>query len=267
MNPRRIFTPGFLVAAGVLLISVIGLQSVLASIGAVLVKKPVPLRQQLWMVDRHIGPYERIHDGEELPREVVAELGTEKYINFVYRDTRKEENEPGSIVTLHVAYYTGTPDAVPHVPERCVAAGGAKAAGYEHYEIELDSPFIQVDDGRVTGINAEGESVDLPDREVPLRVVRFMNTRNAAGGGFNVAYFFVANNAYTAWPEQVRLLAFKLREKYAYWCKVEVRPLGVSDPKAAAEVAGEFLACAMPEIMTCLPDWQAVKAGNWPPSE
>jgi len=42
--------------------------------------------------------------------------------------------------------------------------------------------------------------------------------------------------------------------------------MGINDRQAALQAVGEFLTHALPEIMLCLPDWAAVKAGTFPPS-
>jgi hypothetical protein len=40
---------------------------------------------------------------------------------------------------------------------------------------------------------------------------------------------------------------------------VEVQMIGVADPHQAAERAQAFLSQMMPEIMSCLPDWELLR--------
>jgi len=80
----------------------------------------------------------------------------------------------------------------------------------------------------------------------------------------NVLYFFAANGKYMHTPELVRLNGFDPRDRYAYFCKIEVGVPGVADPDEASRVAEAFLTRMLPEIMACLPDWREVKAGRYP---
>ena len=76
----------------------------------------------------------------------------------------------------------------------------------------------------------------------------------------SVAYFFVANGKFMWLPDQVRLEGFDPRDRFSYYCKIEIGVLGVEDVNAAARRAEDFLAVMLPEIMSCLPDWQALNA-------
>jgi hypothetical protein len=82
-----------------------------------------------------------------------------------------------------------------------------------------------------------------------------------------VGYFFAANGIFMGTTERVRTLVFDVRDKYAYWCKIEVLPLGITNREEAVKAIAEFLSHAMPEVMTCLPDWYEVRAGTYPPTE
>ena len=80
----------------------------------------------------------------------------------------------------------------------------------------------------------------------------------------NVFYFFAANGRFLATPDMVRLQGFDPRDRYSYYCKIEVGTLDVEDPEAALLRSESFLSAALPEIMACLPDWDDVTHGRWP---
>ena len=77
---------------------------------------------------------------------------------------------------------------------------------------------------------SRGQSVRMSSDEVPTRFVRFVAPKAPGAAAqapdriYTVGYFFVANDAYLATPEHVRLKAFDILNRYAYYCKVEVVP-------------------------------------------
>ena len=75
---------------------------------------------------------------------------------------------------------------------------------------------------------------------------------------------FAANGKFLPGPDHVRAQGFDPRDKYAYYCKIEVQVPGASDPELVRQRAGDFLSAMLPEIMACLPDWTDVTEGRWP---
>jgi hypothetical protein len=75
----------------------------------------------------------------------------------------------------------------------------------------------------------------------------------------NVAYFFQANGSYTADPIGVRVLLQDLRQRYAYYSKIELMTQ-MNDSQKSADMMNDFLTQALPEIERCLPDWNKVIA-------
>ncbi len=267
MNWKLVFKPKVIVALVVLLASAGSLNAIVHSLGVWLRKKPIPLAQPLYRMADAQGPYRKIRDEPPLPSDVEKALGATEYITRLYRDTRLAENTSGSVLRLHVAYYTGTVDTVPHVPERCVTASGAQPTEVRTDQIELQSPNLAPgEDGRVAATTALGRRVWLPSESVPLRIITFQH-RQQQTAAFTVSYFFVANHSFVSTAEGVRLQAFNVTDEYAYYCKVEVMPLGINDAEEAGQVVGEFLSHILPELMWCLPDWQKVQAGEYPPNK
>ncbi|MHB1157898.1 MAG: hypothetical protein ACYC26_13805 [Phycisphaerales bacterium] len=268
---NKVVTPSFIVAAMILLISLLGMSAAMRQLGLFLVKQPLPLRRSLDDLADRFGPYvlkERVNGfgggARRLKPEEEDALGTKQYITWIFRDERLRENQPGSLIRLHVPYYTGTIDSVPHVPDRCVVAGGGTAAGFpQQRTVTLASDTIHTVGKQVLADTASG-SVALPGRDIKLTIVTFAQPDDQSKT-FCVAYFFVANNDYVPTPEGVRFKAFNLTDKYAYFCKIEVMPLGIGDVEATEKSVSEFLSYALPEIMLCLPDWAAAQQGRVKP--
>jgi len=250
----------FFGAAGLLLVCAVSFQSAIAAIDGYLIKEPIHLRRGLELLPSVVGPYE-IHEKQaRLSKDMEDVLGTGSYISWVYRDTRKAEGEPGALVRVHVPYYTGTIDTVPHVPDRCFVAGGAQPIARQIESTTINQPRLtQTTDGDLRAMTMAGKLVKLPDDEIPMTVVTFAHPQDKSQT-YCVTYFFVANNTYTATPEGVRLKALNLTDKYAYHAKVEVMPFGAKEPQQTVELTREFLSYMLPEIFLCLPDWEAANA-------
>ncbi|NBB82112.1 MAG: exosortase-associated EpsI family protein [Alphaproteobacteria bacterium] len=266
---RSVVTTRFAVAAALLLISAASLQGVTRWFKLVLIKEPIELRHSLTSMPRRFGDYELVRREPRLPSEMEDALGTDTYITQLYRDRSKALSEPGAVVRLHVPYYTGTIDTVPHVPDRCFVAGGAQPKEKRIEQVRVDSPRIaQTDEGDWQALTVMRHVVALPGGTIPMTFVRFAYAGEASRG-YTVGYFFIANNQYAATPEGVRLKAFNLVDRHAYYCKVELQAgsgardeegevhlvSGVSTPASAKALMADFLAAALPEIMFCLPDW------------
>lgn len=261
---RQALTPPFLVAAAVLATSAVGLGWVIRSFDLFMLKEPLPLRRELHDIPERFGPYLLHNQEPDLTPDIEAVLGAQAYITREYRDTRLEEKAPGALIRLHLAYFTGTPDLILHVPEVCYVAGGAQHADIQQVELALESPEYFSDEGGGLRVrDAAGSVQRVPEAKVPMRVFDFF----PRGGtdAVTVAYFFMANGKFMGSPERVRTLAFDIRDRHAYWCKIEVLPLGVAGREEALAVMQEFMAYALPEVLACLPDWHEVKSGIYPP--
>jgi hypothetical protein len=74
-----------------------------------------------------------------------------------------------------------------------------------------------------------------------------------------VAYFFHTNGTFQASPLGVRVKLQDLRERHAYYAKVEVMTL-VSNADKSAKVMTDFLSEALPDIYRSMPDWSKISA-------
>ncbi len=302
MNWGKIFNPSFIVAAVVLLVCFASLEALLAALGAVLEKKAVPLRLQLNHLPDTFGPYTIHTDAkgnkskqgpENTPREMIDELGTTDFITWTYRDTERKPGEPGWLIKLHVAYYTGIVDTVPHIPEHCTIATGAEIKDTSHPNIQLHTPSLTEKDdqwwvrsvslaplqyrtarqeARFKAIFPHNNQVRLPDNKLQMRLVYFIAPNHPP---FCELYFFVANGKFRANAMEVRSASFNLQDEYSYYCKIQITPtkiennllVGLSDQAQAVELTQRFLSYALPEVMLCLPDWHEVQSGRYPLSD
>jgi exosortase len=248
--------------AGVLAMSVLGLTAVVKATKVVMIKDPIELRQPLYRIPPQVGTWVRVQDDPALSEEMLDALGTRSYISRIYRDTGAAPGQPGATVKLHVAYYTGTPDTVPHVPERCFVAGGLQAVDEGTTRITLQGDrYIPQGDGYRTRSQVEPHEVYLPDKRIDATVFTFASANDPTAQA-NVIYFFSANGKFLATPEGVRLKGFDPRDRYSYYCKIEVLLPDVADVTTASSRTSAFLSEVLPEIVACLPKWDDVKAGG-----
>lgn len=264
-----------------LVLGVVTIPVVIAQLEIYLRKEPVPLVRPLNNVNDSLGDWRRARDddGKALPdtqfgAEMIEGLGTSLYLD------RMIESK-GRRINLHVAFYTGMIDDVPHVPERCWDANGlSMSIPPTIHDLELDIEGASVDGSPVNRATGEpyplvmvddigGEvPVHLPVGQPRITVTQFdPNDRTPklkqVGG-----YFFIANGRMAPSAKDVRMLAFDPSERYAYYCKVQltyVSSLRNGDDSDAVvqeflEIAEDLLPELLPEVMKCLPDWPEIEA-------
>jgi exosortase len=237
--------------------------------GEIFIKLPVPLRHSLILIPDQIGTWKG-EDEPPLPPEIIEALGTDRYLSRIYEDHGWPEGQPGRFARLHVAYYTGTMDTVPHVPDRCFVAGGiaGEATGLRTIRVTGDYVPDPVHGGYKHPVIARQGSglfpfARVPQTEFETTYFTFRDPRSQRRE--NVLYFFVANGKFLPTPDHVRASGFDPRDRYSYYCKIEVQLFGVSDLDLASQRAESLLSAVLPEIMACLPDWVEVTEGRWPP--
>ena len=248
---------------GILLMGVIGLNAAVGATQTVLIKEPVPLRKGLYLLPKKVGSWEMFKDHGRVSTEQEEALGTREYISRIYRDVTQPDGVPGSYVELHTAYYTGTPDTVPHVPDRCFVAGGARGTTSRGTLLLTGPQYHKEASGWSAKSKLLSAPVHLPQTHIDSTMFTFSHPE-APSRYHNVAYFFAANGKYLRSPDLVRFHGFDPRDRYSYYCKIEVRVYDIKDPQQAVERASSFFSAMMPEIMACLPDWVEVTEGRWP---
>ena len=244
------------VVAGVLTTTLTSFSAVLRLNQIVLIKEPIDLRRPLYGLPKVVGTWKRTSEST-MSDEIVQELGTTQYINWQFTDKSRSSNQPGSSVWLHIAYYTGVGSTVPHVPDRCIVAGGGEGVDVPLIDIQLDGPqYRKTELGYAAPSQREPAGVTIP--KLDFKATDFRYRFRSQEQVHSVVYFFISNGKILPTPDFVRLHAINPRDRFTYHCKIELGLYGISDPQVAAKQASKFLSVMLPEIMACLPDWHEV---------
>ncbi|MDB5174760.1 MAG: hypothetical protein JWN51_3533 [Phycisphaerales bacterium] len=284
--------PAFLIAALVLGVSAVGLNSAAGFLQLHFKKIAVPLRVRSLKegLPSEIGTWVQVSSDQSIDSEQVQVLGTSEYVfrDYVNTASRKisrsdidalknasageraravadfQQRDPSAVIRVAVTYYTGMVDTVAHIPERCMVADGFEVTQFADKELAL------------------GNYPNFRPRTVTLRFLSFADQTGApdAAGhagvrriARNVGYVFHCNGGYENDAYGVRLRLQNLRERYGYYAKVELMtaaPVALSfqgDDNAAAAINDrneslvamrDFLAAGLPQLEKCLPDWEAL---------
>jgi exosortase len=233
--------------------------------------EPVPLRRSLSLVPSSVGGWKSVQD-VQLNAAMIEQLGTPTYLHRLYVE---DVDRPIKALQVHLAYYTDQIDAIPHVPDRCLVAGGFVQRSAEPVNVPIvavsaswqDDPIYTLDGvpypiAMVQDV-ATDDIVDvrMPTGEPLVRHMEFVDPQRP-DRRVHAGYFFIANGRWKPTPAGVKLAAFTGGDRYAYYCKVQILSDGDSGYDQAAFFADiePFLAAIMPEIMRSLPDWSEVTA-------
>lgn len=265
--------------------SSVGMGVAISAYGIHLKKKPIyaPDGKLVSSLPPETLNWKRVGSDKVSSPEIVEVLGTENYLSRTY--VRKDSLASRKIeIELHVAYYTGMIDTVPHVPDRCfVGSGMVMTRGGVRVPMKLDdSKWSKEEDvppelaghiwytNLVNQFGARAGRVRLPrdPQNIELRVSEFAADGLPGvpkGTKLYAGFFFIANGGTTPEAESVRLLAFDLKDEYAYYCKVQFTSADVGSPEELAEQSASLLNDIMPDLMQCVPDWVEVQRGTYPP--
>lgn len=258
----------------VLIASAVGFRASVSSLNLYLRKEAVPLRESLDTIPTKIGRWKRIGTDSRLGEAMVESLGTRFYLDRHYAIDGNPDN---GVLTLHIAYYTGMVDAVPHVPERCWGAAGLSMVTQPRAILmPIDKSKWDLESGpknKVTGeiypvvsvldpVTRRKESVFLPIGETEMSVTVFQDEQNPklhlVGG-----YLFIANARLTSSPYVVKTFAFDLSSRYSYYCKVQCSMLLSESEEVVekwTELTADLLSEILPILMRRLPDWTLIEA-------
>lgn len=274
--------PAFVAGVAIMLVSAATLNVAVAAMGVHLRKQRIdpPDNRRVSAIASETASYQRVGQDVVMSSEVVDELGTTNYLTRSYALKNAAKDQPNPRMELHLAYYTGMIDTVPHVPERCMTGAGWQIVGLSRrVPLKLDPSSWQVDQtvseklrGKVLTApfdpayskDTSTERIRLPFEPDTIEIQSSEFTgprgmRQVAG------YFFIANGGHTALAEGVRAKAFNLTDDYAFYLKVQVTSQQVASPEDLAEHASRLLGELLPEIMRCVPDWIEVQQGRYPP--
>ncbi len=262
----------YAVGLAILVVGALGFRAAVAQLNLYLMKEAVPLREGLDSIPTKLGQWSRVGKDARFDDALVEELGTKQYLDRTYVLNGNPKN---GVMALHIAYYTGTIDAIPHIPERCWAVHGLEMTREAiSVPLRLDMTKWLQSSGPVnlaTGlpyrtavvrdpVTAELDRVTMPLEDVSMRVLEFQdpaNPRRRQVGG----YFFLANGRTTSSALGVRGIAFDLTNRFAYYCKVQFTMSGsVEDPDGTLVPIFErevrvLLGELLPHLMKRLPDW------------
>ena len=265
---------GALVA--IVVASAVGFRAAVGLLNIYLRKESVSLREPLDSIPTTLGKWRRQGADMRLGGAMIESLGTNQYLDRQYA---YEVDASKGVLLLHIAYYTGMVDAVPHVPERCWGAAGMSMVKQPAIvRIPLDRSAWDLVGGSVSPISHERyplasvldpvtrreSKVSMPLGETDASVTVFQDSqspdRRVVGG-----YFFVANARLASTPYIVRSYAFDLSNRYAYYCKVQFSlsvPKGDKDVELWTERTSDLLGHLFPYLMRCLPDWPSLESAE-----
>jgi len=224
---------GFVICALVLLIAGISIDTLAKKLQLTFIRKPVPLKKSLQKFDaKKLYPPYKLIKSIKLESDIVEALGTKEYLQMIFEDTDMEGNNvPGKYISFFVTYYTGGVDQVPHVPDVCYQGGG-------YDPIDSDNTYIELH-----GIGLKGD-------KLPVRILLFRDTKSEITQIKPVIYFFSVNGKFKATRREVRLALADIRERYAYFSKVEIAFAGIQPSKEKAiRLTAKFLKKALPVLI------------------
>lgn len=203
ITANNFFTAPFMFSIAVLAIAAVLSGPIASWLGIQQAKKSLPLRQPLGNLSMEdILPY-RVVARQVLDPGIVEALGTDQYISWTLEDTSLPANHPLRLAYFFVTYYTGGHHLVPHTPDVCYLGSGYEPA-QPHENEALPIPF--------------GNEPSA----VPVRICTFAKTAVFNRQEFTVVYTFFANGEYVSTRNRVRVLLNDLRNRHAFFSKVEV---------------------------------------------
>ena len=238
-------------------------------------KEAVPLRTVLTTIPRRLGAWQATGMDKRLTAEVEEELGTEDYIDRTYVKDGAKPNTGFGVLNVHITYYTGLIDTVPHIPDRCLVAGGfVRQRLPVNLDLQIDRGGWQLDRGPVNlrfkepywmytyrhRITGQPVTVRMPFGEFRLRSSEFSFPQRSELR-LHAGYFFIANGETTPLPERVRRFAFDLTTRHAYYAKVQFTMYATAEieQEQFVESVSDLMVELLPELMRCLPDWSEVE--------
>jgi hypothetical protein len=263
----------FVVACLTLIGSGLAFQTAVKNLNIYLRKEPVELRHHFTTISRTLGDWHAVTSDLQLDAATIESLGTDIYLDRTYA-INGEQSE--GWLHLHMAYYTGMIDAIPHVPDRCMVAGGFNALTLPTYVgLPIDTSSWLLDEQHINQrsrkpypyvhhrdpVRGNPIMVRMPIGEYRLRTTEF-NHPQMGDSRVYAGFFFIANGHVTASPYNVRRLAFDRTDQYAYYMKVQFTTYGSAEltQEDFAAMVTDILPHLLPEIMRCLPDWAELEA-------
>ena len=168
-------------------------------------KEPWPLMKPLENLEQSdLGPYRIVRQMEIKDEDVLAQLGTEDYIQWILEDAEASNDSPVGNVMLFITYYP-LADRVPHVPEECYVGAGSQLLAPEGIEYTL--------------LWDEAEQ-NIDGRHLVFQ--RTVSSNWVFDEKFSVFYLFSVNGDYAGSRDSTRFALNKnMFAKRCYFSKVE----------------------------------------------
>jgi hypothetical protein len=242
--------PAFLLCVLVLAIAGSGMSIAIKAFEVHLEKAPLPPKKSLDLLDENgLVPYKIVSKANIENEEIIKELGTENYVQWVLEDPDTADDSPVHNCLLFITYYD-LPDRVPHVPEECYVGSGHQILASEGLELEIDGGGTK--------------------RRIPVKHLVFSSTRSNYWAGdrkFSAFYLFKVNGVYANSRENARIILNKnIFGRHSYFCKVEwnfLTRLGEKSypQKEEAVAAGEKLLGVILPVLEGehWPEWPVVE--------
>jgi len=241
--------PAFLICAVTLAIAGSGMSIAIKSFGVYLKKEPLPFKKSLDLLDENgLAPYRVVSKHPIENKDVLKELGTQDYIQWVLEDTEAAGDSSVRKCGLFITYYD-LPDRVLHVPEECYLGSGYQRLASDSVTLEINTAgFEEKIRGRHLVFGGTGSNYWQ------------------GGTKFSVFYLINVNGVYAGNREDARIALNKnIFGKYSYFCKVEWWFLGQSDVRTcpakeqAITASEKLLGVILPVLeREHWPDWPVV---------
>jgi hypothetical protein len=270
-QPRRRLSRGWLhfgLATALLLIVAVGWSLAMRQLGIWTAKKPISWPEGVQVdskdfknisLPERFGPYRMVEDidqkediletlkiGTMLDRQRYNARQSNWYVTRLYEDTREDERSPYRYWYLDLVFYTGGETTVPHVPDICAQAGGARLIGREVQTISV--PKAQ----------------PPWKNNTPMVALSYERTYEGKLQQFVQYYLFCINGLPEEDRNQVRLRLLDLWKRYVYYAKLQFFPPAAvrGNLDQADEKAAEFLRHAMPAVLSQLPTAERMEQIN-----
>jgi hypothetical protein len=245
---RVYLQPAFLICVAVLAVAGIAMERLHVEKAPLALKKPFEL-----LDEGALAPYRVISKEEIGNEEVIRELGTTDYVQWLLEDPNLPVDSSVRKCLLFITYYE-LPDYVPHVPEECYIGTG-------HQVLASDSVTFRIG----------GVSSPMEDEDIEGKYVVFSTTDLGDWWGdtkFSVSYVFRVDGLYVNSREDARWLLNKhIFSKYVYFSKVEWKFFGTKfgrttypSKEEAISASENLLAVILPVLeREHWPEWPVVK--------
>ena len=236
--------PAFLICAAVLAIAGAGMSIAIESLGVYLKKEPIQLRKSLDLLDENGLSHYSVEPGNKIKianKEIVKELGTEDYIQWIIEDKNAAIESPVRKCFLFITYYS-SPDRIPHVPEECYTGGGFQ-------KISSSDVTLNIENSDMSKISAQYLVFGNENDNILLNQVKYP-----------VLYFFRVNGEYAGSREQARRALNKnLFRKSSYFSKIEIafnQSVAAPGKEETIKATESLLDVILPVLeKECWPEW------------